>query len=129
MQSSFECDGARGVKTIGSWAFSYCTSLVSISIPNSVSMMGYDILSGSSGNMVCNANSYAYEYAIRHGYIKVGQQPPIQRSGCHSADSHPGYSFRKRTESECVRRKLCKPGRWKGGICVPRQTKRQRLQQ
>ena len=69
----------EGVKTIGSWAFSYCTSLVSISIPNSVSMMGYDILSGSSGNMVCNANSYAYEYAIRHGYIKVGQQPPIQR--------------------------------------------------
>ncbi len=69
----------EGVKTIGDYAFCECTSLVSISIPNSVSIMGLDILSASSGNMVCNANSYAYEYAVRHGYIQVGQQPPIQR--------------------------------------------------
>lgn len=56
----------NGCTTIASLAFADTSSLKWVFIPDSVSEIGSNILSGSSAYIKCNAGSYAEQYAIKN---------------------------------------------------------------
>lgn len=72
----YSCAGLKnvviqdGVTLIGDCAFEECVNLSGITIPDSVVSIGYDILYNSPAQLTCSPGSYAYQYALREGYIK-----------------------------------------------------------
>ena len=56
----------NGVNYIGTGAFMNCTSLQEISIPSTVKDMDEDILAGTDARIVCEKDSAAYQYAVKH---------------------------------------------------------------
>ena len=55
----------NSVTTIGGFAFSGCTGLTSVTIPNSVTYIVYGVFSSCSSDLVLSvgADSYAHQYA------------------------------------------------------------------
>lgn len=67
-----------GVTEIDFGAFNYCTSLKTANIPDSVTKIADDTFDGCDNlTIVCNEDSYAYEYAMEHGIpVKVPNAAP-----------------------------------------------------
>jgi uncharacterized repeat protein (TIGR02543 family) len=66
-----------GVTSIGYYAFTNCSNLTNISIPNSVISIGLDTFTGSPVKLRVYAGSYAHSYAIRNNipYSLIGESP------------------------------------------------------
>ncbi len=64
---------SEGVKRVDWFAFYTCPHLSSVTIPQSVTSIGYSAFEGSSPSFTvyCQQNSYAYEYAKSYGLSYV----------------------------------------------------------
>ena len=64
---------SEGVKSVDWFAFYTCPQLTSVTIPTSVTSIGYSAFEGAapSFTVYCQQNSYAYEYAKSYGITCV----------------------------------------------------------
>ena len=64
---------SEGVKKVDWFAFYTCPHLSAVTIPSSVTSIGYSAFDGASPSFTvyCNQNSYAYEYAKSYGISYV----------------------------------------------------------
>ena len=64
---------SEGVKRVDWFAFYSCPYLTSVTLPSSVTYIGYSAFDGSSSSFTvyCHENSYAYEYAKSYGYAYI----------------------------------------------------------
>lgn len=65
-QNIIEVIVEQGVKTIGSHAFGHCAKLKKVTIPNSVTEIGYDAFSGCKNVTVYTDNEYARKHCEEH---------------------------------------------------------------
>ena len=60
---------SEGIESIGWFAFSNCTSLRSVTVPNSIKKIGHSAFGDSGGRITifCHQNSFALSYAQSYG--------------------------------------------------------------
>ena len=81
--NTIEYGGNYSVTTIGAWAFSYCTSLTSIDIPNSVTTIGEQAFASCTSlasidipNSVTTIGELAFDYCTSLASIRVASDNP-----------------------------------------------------
>lgn len=85
----------EGVTTIGMGAFDGCDSLSTITIPDSVTTIEDGALGFNQIHVLCNENSYAYQYLIQAGFKGSDTQSPNSTpSNSAAANPFPAGSTR-----------------------------------
>ena len=83
----------EGVTTMGEYVFGSCDNLSSITVPNSLTSIGSAAFGDYKINILGSEKSYAYQYAVKEGYIDTRTQTPNSTpSDSAAADPFPAGS-------------------------------------